>query len=121
MRLLIVSNRLPVSLKKEKGEFVFEKSAGGLVSGLSDFLEGLGKTEEEVDEYIWMGWPGMTIEKEDEEYVKKTVQNEYNASPVFLSQKLMDKVYLGFCNKTIWPLFHYFPNYASFDNEFWYK
>ncbi len=119
MRLLIVSNRLPVSLKKEKGEFVFEKSAGGLVSGLSDFLEGLGKTEEEVDEYIWMGWPGMTIEKEDEEYVKKTVQNEYNASPVFLSQKLMDKVYLGFCNKTIWPLFHYFPNYASFDNEFW--
>ncbi|TVQ15263.1 MAG: bifunctional alpha,alpha-trehalose-phosphate synthase (UDP-forming)/trehalose-phosphatase [Bacteroidetes bacterium] len=119
MRLLIVSNRLPVSLKKEKGEFVFEKSAGGLVSGLSDFLEGLGKTEEEIDEYIWMGWPGMTIEKEDEEYVRKTVQDEYNASPVFLSQKLMDKVYLGFCNKTIWPLFHYFPNYASFDNEFW--
>ncbi len=119
MRLLIVSNRLPVSLKKEGGKFVFEKSAGGLVSGLSDFLEGLGKSEEEVDEYIWMGWPGMTIEKEDEDYVRDTVQKDYNASPVFLSQKLMDKVYLGFCNKTIWPLFHYFPNYASFDNEFW--
>ncbi len=119
MRLLIVSNRLPVSLKKEKGEFVFEKSAGGLVSGLTDYLTGLGKDEGDIDEYIWMGWPGMTIEKEDENYVRDKVQKEYNASPVFLSQKLMDKVYLGFCNKTIWPLFHYFPNYASFENEFW--
>jgi trehalose 6-phosphate synthase/phosphatase len=119
MRLLIVSNRLPVSLKKENGKFEFEKSAGGLVSGLTDYLDGLGKSEGEITDYIWMGWPGMTIEKEDENYVRKTVQKKYNASPVFLSQKLMDKVYLGFCNKTIWPLFHYFPNYASFDNEFW--
>ncbi len=119
MRLLIVSNRLPVSLKKDKGKFEFEKSAGGLVSGLTDYLDGLGKAKGEITDYIWMGWPGMTIEKEDEEYVRKTVQKEYSASPVFLSQKLMDKVYLGFCNKTIWPLFHYFPNYASFDNEFW--
>jgi trehalose 6-phosphate synthase/phosphatase len=43
----------------------------------------------------------------------------FNASPVFLSEKLMDKVYLGFCNKTVWPLFHYFPSYAVFDREFW--
>lgn len=119
MRLLIVSNRLPVSVKKENGEFEFEKSAGGLVSGLSDFLNSLGKSESDIKDYIWMGWPGMTIEKKDEGYVKKTVQQEYKASPVFLSQKLMDKVYLGFCNKTIWPLFHYFPNYATFESEFW--
>jgi trehalose 6-phosphate synthase/phosphatase len=119
MRLLIVSNRLPVSVKKESGEFTYEKSAGGLVSGLSDFLKGLGKSESEIDDYIWMGWPGMTIEKEDEDLVRKTVENKHNASPVFLSQKLMDNVYLGFCNKTIWPLFHYFPNFASFENEFW--
>jgi trehalose 6-phosphate synthase/phosphatase len=119
MRLLIVSNRLPVSLNKEGGKFQFEKSAGGLVSGLTDFLNGLGKAETEIESYIWMGWPGMTIEKDDEDYVRSTVEKEYNASPVFLSQKLMDKVYLGFCNKTIWPLFHYFPNYASFEPEFW--
>lgn len=119
MRLLIVSNRLPISLKKEKNKFSFEKSAGGLVSGLTDFLEGLGKSEGDITDYVWMGWPGMTIEKEDEEHVRSTVEKEYKASPVFLSQKLMDKVYLGFCNKTIWPLFHYFPNYASFENDFW--
>lgn len=119
MRLLIVSNRLPVSVSRKNGEFHFEKSAGGLVSGLSDFLKGLGKDQSDIDDYIWMGWPGMTVEKEDQDHIRTTVEKKYHASPVFLSQKLMDKVYLGFCNKTIWPLFHYFPNYASFENEFW--
>ncbi len=119
MRLLIVSNRLPVALKKSGDGYKYEKSAGGLVSGLTDFLNALGKSETEVDEYIWMGWPGMTIDKEDEAAVKESLQKNYNASPIFLSQKLMDKVYLGFCNKTIWPLFHYFPNYAVFEKDFW--
>ncbi len=119
MRLLIVSNRLPVSVSKENGSFKYEKSAGGLVSGMSDFLKGLNKSESDIDEYLWMGWPGMTIEKNDQKEVIEGVKKEFNAAPVFLSQKLMDKVYLGFCNKTIWPLFHYFPNYATFDNEFW--
>lgn len=119
MRLLIISNRLPVSVSKKNGEYAYEKSAGGLVSGLSDFLGGLGKSASDIDDYVWMGWPGMTIEKEEEDLVRSAVQKRYKASPVFLSQKLMDKVYLGFCNKTIWPLFHYFPNYASFESEFW--
>jgi trehalose 6-phosphate synthase/phosphatase len=119
MRLIIISNRLPVAVKKSHGKYKYEKSAGGLVSGLSDFLKGLGAAESDIEDYLWMGWPGLTVEKEDEEIIREEVQNKYNASPVFLSQKLMDKVYLGFCNKTIWPIFHYFPNYARFDADFW--
>lgn len=119
MRLLIVSNRLPVVVKKEQGTFQFEKGAGGLVSGLSDFLKSLGSSGSELKEYVWMGWPGTTIDKEDEAFLRTELEKKYNASPVFLSQKLMDKVYLGFCNKTIWPLFHYFPNFASFESDFW--
>ena len=119
MRLLIVSNRLPVVVKKEQEGYSFEKGAGGLVSGLSDFLQSLGKDSTGLKEYIWMGWPGMTIDKPDEAPLRKELEAGFNASPVFLSQKLMDKVYLGFCNKTIWPLFHYFPNFASFETDFW--
>ncbi len=119
MRLLIVSNRLPVVVSKDNGEFTMTKSAGGLVSGMSDFLAGLGKNKSEIKEYVWMGWPGNSVEKEDEDHLRDRVREEFNASPVFLSKKLMDKVYLGFCNRTIWPLFHYFPNYARFDLEFW--
>ncbi len=121
MRLLIVSNRLPVSVSKQNGEFTMTKSAGGLVSGLSDYLASLGKGTSDVSEYIWMGWPGSNIEKEEEDYVRQKVQQEFRASPVFLSKKLMDKVYLGFCNRTIWPLFHYFPNYARFELEYWHE
>ncbi len=119
MRLLIVSNRLPVSISRENGNFVMSKSAGGLVSGLSDYLASLGKDEPDIREYIWMGWPGDNIEKEDEDTIRTRVQEEFQASPIFLSKKLMDKVYLGFCNRTIWPLFHYFPNYARFEMDYW--
>jgi trehalose 6-phosphate synthase/phosphatase len=31
----------------------------------------------------------------------------------------MDGFYHGFCNSTIWPLFHYFPTYAKFDENYW--
>ena len=119
MRLVIVSNRLPVSLIHRDGEFYLEKSAGGLVSGLSDYLASLGKSESDPDQYIWVGWPGLSVKKNHRSVVREKINGNFNAWPVFLSEKLMDKVYLGFCNKTIWPLFHYFTNYAVFDREFW--
>ncbi|MGM0573177.1 MAG: bifunctional alpha,alpha-trehalose-phosphate synthase (UDP-forming)/trehalose-phosphatase, partial [Bacteroidota bacterium] len=121
MRLLIVSNRLPVSVSKENGSFVTAKSAGGLVSGLSDFLQNLGKDTSEITDYLWLGWPGMSIDKPDEDNVRAKVKEEFRAEPVFFSKELMDKVYLGFCNKTIWPLFHYFPNFARFNLEYWHE
>jgi len=31
----------------------------------------------------------------------------------------MDKFYHGFCNKTIWPLFHYFPSYTVYDQSYY--
>ena len=31
----------------------------------------------------------------------------------------MDRFYLGFCNKTLWPLFHYFPTLTHHEEEYW--
>jgi trehalose 6-phosphate synthase/phosphatase len=31
----------------------------------------------------------------------------------------MDRFYFGFCNKTIWPLFHYFPSLTVYEEEHW--
>ena len=31
----------------------------------------------------------------------------------------MDRFYLGFCNRTIWPLFHYFPSYVTLEDREW--
>ncbi len=119
MRLLIVSNRLPVVLTHSKSEFYIEKSAGGLVSGLSDYLASLSDSNSGPNEYLWLGWPGISVKKTHRDLVRKKISSNFNASPVFLSEKLMDKVYLGFCNKTIWPLFHYFPSYTVFEREYW--
>jgi trehalose 6-phosphate synthase/phosphatase len=38
---------------------------------------------------------------------------------VFLSQHDIEQYYYGFSNKTIWPLFHYFPQYVIHDERFW--
>jgi trehalose 6-phosphate synthase/phosphatase len=118
MRLLIVSNRLPVSLTIKNGVFSHEKSAGGLVSGLTDYLDSIEGSGSGLNEYLWIGWPGISVKKKYRDKVREDLRKEMSASPVFLSEKLMDKVYLGYCNKTIWPLFHYFPSYTVFDSEF---
>jgi trehalose 6-phosphate synthase/phosphatase len=39
--------------------------------------------------------------------------------PVFLSRRQMEGYYQEFCNKTIWPLFHYFPRRAAYESRFW--
>ena len=52
--VIIVSNRLPVSVKKEDGELVFSASIGGLATGLSSYVSD-GKS-------IWVGWPGIASE-----------------------------------------------------------
>ena len=34
----------------------------------------------------------------------------FESYPVFLTEEEMEQFYLGFCNSTIWPLFHYFTS-----------
>lgn len=50
-RLIVVSNRLPVTIKKgDDGEWHFSMSSGGLVSALSG-------CKKQMD-FTWIGWPG---------------------------------------------------------------
>jgi len=61
MRLLIVSNRLPITVIAED-ELKFKESVGGLVSGLKAYLDSTkGKPENLTSDYAWIGWPGCTI------------------------------------------------------------
>lgn len=119
MRLLIVSNRLPVVVAREDGKFVFRQSAGGLVSGLSAYLDHM-RVPGTVDAgYVWAGWPGIAVPGAARPEVRRRLNEEFNAHPVFISEQSMDKFYLGFCNRTIWPLFHYFTTYASYTEDHW--
>jgi trehalose 6-phosphate synthase/phosphatase len=112
-KLVIVSNRLPISVSKDEDGLHFSESIGGLATGLSSFFEN--------NESVWIGWPGLsTDELTDEEHRQlesRLRQSDYE--PVFLSQEQLDNFYYGFCNNTIWPLFHYFHLYTQFDDAYW--
>jgi len=112
-RIILVSNRLPVTVEKRKGELQYHQSAGGLATGL-DSVYNKGNS-------LWIGWPGINHENVSSDE-KKQIQEKLaqrNCVPVFLSRDNIDKYYDGFSNKTIWPLFHYFPQFADFDADCW--
>jgi trehalose 6-phosphate synthase/phosphatase len=118
-RVVIVSNRLPFTVRQESGELKFIPSVGGLATGLSSYLELFRDHPSGNQDYLWVGWPGSTIPDEKRQEIKSTCLAEYNALPVFLSEQEIEKFYQGFCNKTIWPLFHYFPAYTNYDEDHW--
>jgi trehalose 6-phosphate synthase/phosphatase len=120
MRLLIVSNRLPITVEKKEGKLTLRESSGGLVSGISSYLDSLkGSSFPSKTDYIWIGWPGIDIEDKEKDELKSKLFKDYKAHTVFLSKEIMQKFYQGFCNKTIWPLFHYFPSYAAYEEDYW--
>lgn len=118
MRLIIVANRLPVSIRYDQGTPICERSPGGLVSGLATWLERLKKQRTEIEETIWIGWPGSAIPEKDRADLAIELRNQ-GSHPVYLSVEIMEQFYLGFCNVTLWPLFHYFLVYAQFFEEHW--
>ncbi len=110
-RLLIVSNRLPLTVQERKGELHVEPSVGGLATGLSSWYKSCNS--------MWIGWAGITPKKmKREKDIMDRLLSE-NCHPVSISQQDIDAYYNGICNRTIWPLFHYFPLYAQYSEDDW--
>jgi trehalose 6-phosphate synthase/phosphatase len=116
MRIFIVSNRLPITVVKGN-KLKFKESVDGLVSGLSSYIGSL-KGSSLNYESRWIGWPGITIRDDQKNFLQLELE-KISTVPVFLTEEIMEKFYLGFCNKTIWPLFHYFNNYVSYNDDYW--
>jgi trehalose 6-phosphate synthase/phosphatase len=119
MRLIIVSNRLPFTVSFKTGAPDFKVSSGGLTTGLWSYLERGSGGAGERPEFVWLGWPGASVAPEHEEAVQAYAAREFKAQPVFLPEDRMDRFYHGFCNKTLWPLFHYFPTLAHYEEDYW--
>jgi len=116
MRILIVSNRLPVTVLDEC-TLKLQESVGGLASGMKAYLDSADVASKY--DYIWIGWPGTTVKCHDRDQLSSKLALEFKAHPVFLSEAAMEKFYHGFCNRTIWPLFHYLPSYVVYDEDYW--
>jgi trehalose 6-phosphate synthase/phosphatase len=118
-RLVVVSNRLPFNVSVENGRFLFHESAGGLVTGLASYIQFRRRTQALTAGHLWVGWPGSNVEPSLRGPLKKEALASFQSYPVFLSEEEMDQFYLGFCNATIWPLFHYFPSFVVYDSAYW--
>jgi trehalose 6-phosphate synthase/phosphatase len=116
-RLLIVSNRLPFTLSEKSGKIELQESSGGLVTALGSYLE--SRKGDKDFEAIWVGWPGAYLSGQRQAEFTSIAKNRFSAQPVWMFSEEMDLYYHGFCNRTLWPLFHYQPSYAHYDENLW--
>ena len=112
-KTIIISNRLPVQLEIHKNKIIATPSVGGLATGM--------KSVHRDSNGIWIGWSGLNDDDLTPE-LQNQIDNElekHQCASVNLSKNEVDGFYFGFSNKTIWPLFHYFMEYAEFDAQDW--
>lgn len=83
--LIIVSNRLPLSIQKENGTYKSTLSSGGLVTALS----GLTKSTN----LRWFGWPGIDVQEPDEREQVSNSLAENSSVGIFLSSQLAHEHY----------------------------
>jgi len=113
-RIILVSNRLPVSVEKRKGQYRYRQSMGGSATDLS--------TYHFEQSNLWIGWSGLlsgSVDSIDRKKINKELRYKYHCLGLYLSKIDHRLFYSGFCNKTIWPLFHYFTDFVKYDDRYW--
>ncbi|MBT0810819.1 bifunctional alpha,alpha-trehalose-phosphate synthase (UDP-forming)/trehalose-phosphatase [Litoribacter ruber] len=110
-KMIIVSNRLPISSTERGNKSVVQILAGEYASGLLNQLD--------KEEYLWFGWPGVAVAEAEERAEMIVSLKEKGMVPIFMDQKEAEQFYDGFCNETLWPTYHYFTQYIAFDDDLW--
>jgi trehalose 6-phosphate synthase len=108
--LLVISNRLPDLRSSEPVDNVGRANVGGLVSALEAVLaERRG---------LWLGWGGQVVPDTDE----PDFGFDDGRPPLAwfdYKQSWLRNYHRGFCNATLWPLFHSFPSRVVIDETTW--
>jgi trehalose 6-phosphate synthase/phosphatase len=111
-RLLLVSCRLPVTVRVEAGAVQVNRSPGGLATGLRGPHERSGG--------LWLGWPGdlSGLSEEQRAHVRERM-DALRIVPIELSEGEISGFYEGFSNRVLWPLFHYLLDQVPLDSRDW--
>ncbi len=111
-RLVIVSNRLPVTLHEVSDGGGVEVSSGGLVTALRSIVR--------KREGCWIGWAGTDHDPTVEQRLRTDVAlDTCRMVPLFLSPDEQNEFYCGFCNEILWPLFHDLQSRCNFEPAYW--
>src|SRR5947209_12705224 len=107
-RIVVVSNRLPLTLSNEGGTWKATPSSGGLATAMEPILKKSGG--------VWIGWTGDdgTLDKEEQRKLLDSASSEFAYVPVDFAPGEGSAFYEGYPNQTVWPLFHFFPSRMNF-------
>ena len=98
-RLVVVSNR--VALPREA-------RAGGLAAAMDAALSETGG--------LWFGWSGRIVAASARE-LRQQRDGAIEYALLDLTRAEYDDYYLGFSNRTLWPLLHFQPNLIDYSRE----
>lgn len=109
-RVIIVSNRLPVTVRAEHGRHKVVPSAGGLATALRGPHARTGG--------LWFGWPGdvSRVNAADRATIDAQL-SDMRTMPVHLTPSEVAHYYDGFSNGVLWPLLHYLLDKVRLDAE----
>jgi trehalose 6-phosphate synthase len=105
--LVVAANRLPVDrVVDDEGNGSWQRSPGGLVSAMEGALADR--------EAAWVGWAG-----EPGPAPEPFMQGTLLVHPIPLSAREIEEYYEGFCNDTLWPIYHDVIVPATFHRQWW--
>jgi len=106
--LIVVSNRLPISIEEREGCRQLRTSTGGLVSAMKPIIQRYGGC-----------WIGSADEAGPDVLHSAGAAEGFEMFPVYLPQSLWQEHYAGFCNEILWPLFHDLQSRCNFEPRYW--
>lgn len=114
MRIVIVSNRLPIVINHSESGWNVRPGSGGLVTALEPVMRQRGG--------VWIGWPGA--DEQGDPGLDDVLRNYgrsvgFELLPVRMSKDEIEGFYQGFSNEIIWPLFHDLQSHCNFVPDYW--
>lgn len=93
------------------------QNSGGLVSAVLSLVKDQKEPTFSAAERIQ--WVGFSENTPEELEGQSLANDDFQAHPVFISDEVNENYYEGFCNNLIWPLCHYFPSLARFEEAYY--
>ncbi|KAI4336117.1 hypothetical protein L6164_014686 [Bauhinia variegata] len=116
-KIIVVANNLPLNAQKDQksGRWCFSYDEDSIFWQLKDGLP--SKT------VVYVGSLNVDVDASEQDKVSLELMEKFNCLPTFLPSDLQKQFYNGFCQQTLWPLFHYmlpmYPDCSRFDRSLW--
>lgn len=113
--IFIIANRLPFKYTKIDNKTEITRNAGGLVSAILSLVDHADdKLKHSFKKITWIGNDNFLANNIN--LIEKN--SNIKLHPIAIPKEIENGFYNGFCNSTIWPLFHYYPYLTQYKNSF---